>query len=90
MIRKHLYISGRVQGVFFRAHTRDKAISLNIRGWVKNLPDGRVEAVIEGSHHAVEEMLKWCRTGEPPARVDGVEVVDEEPQGVFKDFRIVR
>ncbi|MHB8917449.1 MAG: acylphosphatase [Desulfocucumaceae bacterium] len=58
MVRKHLYISGRVQGVCFRAYTREVAESLGIRGWVRNLPDGRVEAVIQGDHSAVEKMLE--------------------------------
>lgn len=88
MLRKHLYISGRVQGVYFRAHTREKAKSLGVTGWVRNLPYGRVEAVIEGSGDAVEKMMEWCRTGTPPARVDHLEVIDEKYTGEFRDFRI--
>lgn len=95
MVRKHLFISGRVQGVYFRAHTRDKAVSLGIRGWVRNLPDGRVEAVIEGSSEAVEKMLEWCRTGTPPARVDRLEILDhleiieEKSLAEFTGFKIL-
>ncbi|MCL6611882.1 MAG: acylphosphatase [Peptococcaceae bacterium] len=90
MQRKHLFISGRVQGVCFRAHAREKAESLGIRGWVRNLPDGRVEAVIEGDDSSIREMLEWCRTGNPPARVDHVEVIDEEERGHFINFKILR
>jgi acylphosphatase len=89
MQRKHLFISGRVQGVYFRGYTRDKAISLGIRGWVRNLPDGRVEAVIEGDDSPVKKMVEWCRTGTPPARVDHVEVIDEDPGGDFEGFSIL-
>ncbi|MFZ5633898.1 MAG: acylphosphatase [Bacillota bacterium] len=89
MLKKHVFISGRVQGVYFRAYTRKKADSLGIRGWVRNLPDGRVEAVIQGSAPAVEKMLEWCRTGEPPARVDKVEVIDESGPEEFVGFRIL-
>ncbi|MCL4441122.1 MAG: acylphosphatase [Firmicutes bacterium] len=90
MARKHLYISGRVQGVCFRAYTREVAESLGIRGWVRNLPDGRVEAVIEGDHSAVEKMLEWCRTGTPPAQVKRVEVIEENSRVALGDFRIIR
>lgn len=89
MIRKHLYISGRVQGVCFRAHTMEKADSLGIAGWVRNLPDGRVEALVEGNGPVVEKMLEWCRKGDPPARVDRVEVIEETGTGEFRGFKIL-
>jgi acylphosphatase len=90
MIRRyHVRILGRVQGVFFRANTWEKACSLGLTGWVRNLPDGRVEAVFEGANVAVEAMLAWCRTGTPPARVDRLEIEDESPTGEFTDFKIV-
>lgn len=80
-VRAHAYISGRVQGVFFRAHARELARRSGVAGWVRNLPDGRVEAVFEGPRPAVEACLAWCRQGPPGARVAGVEVDWETPHG---------
>jgi acylphosphatase len=88
MKRAHVFISGRVQGVWFRASTKDRADELSLRGWVRNLPDGRVEAVFEGDDRAVEEMVEWCRHGPPMARVDGIEISYEKPQGETS-FRII-
>ncbi|MFZ5596275.1 MAG: acylphosphatase [Bacillota bacterium] len=88
MLRKHVFISGRVQGVYFRAHTMQEADSLNIKGWVRNLPDGRVETVLEGDDESVKSMLEWLKTGIPPARVDDIMVIDENYTGEFLDFRI--
>jgi acylphosphatase len=87
--RYHLHISGRVQGVCFRANTWEKARSLGLVGWVRNLPDGRVEAVFEGEQKEAEAMLAWCRTGTLPARVDHLEVAKENTAGGFTDFDIV-
>ncbi len=70
----HVYVSGRVQGVFYRASTRDKARELGLRGWVRNLPDGRVEALFQGDKDSVEEMIEWCRKDPGMARVSDVEV----------------
>jgi acylphosphatase len=86
--RVHVWITGRVQGVFFRAYTRDAARSFNVGGWVRNLPDGRVEAVFEGDASAVEAMVEWCRTGSPLSRVDDVKVVEEPFEGKFSGFEI--
>jgi acylphosphatase len=80
-IRAHVFVSGRVQGVFYRANTRDAARSRGVDGWVRNRDDGRVEAVFEGEADAVEEMIEWCHTGSPAATVDDVEATYEEPQG---------
>lgn len=88
IVRVHVYISGRVQGVFFRAHTRDKARSLGLKGWVKNLWDGRVEAIFEGEEEKVEEMIKWCHKGPRFSRVDNVEVKFEKPSGEFSGFEV--
>ena len=71
--RYHVLISGHVQGVFFRANTCQQARALGLTGWVRNLPDGRVESVFEGNEKQAEEMLAWCNTGTPPARVDRVD-----------------
>ena len=87
--RYHLHISGRVQGVYFRANTWKKARALGLTGWVRNLPDDRVEAVFEGEQKEAEAMLAWCRTGTPPARVDHVEAEEENAGGGFTDFDIV-
>jgi len=87
--RAHVYVSGRVQGVYYRASTRDAARERGVDGWVKNLDDGRVEAVFEGSGDAVEGMVEWCHTGSPAANVDEVEVEYGDPQGE-EGFDIVR
>ncbi|MBU1185208.1 MAG: acylphosphatase [Proteobacteria bacterium] len=86
--RFRVQISGRVQGVFFRANTWKTARSLGLSGWVRNLPDGRVEAVFEGEKDAAKKMLDWCRTGTPPARVDHLEFEEEAPGAGFTDFEI--
>ncbi len=79
--RAHVYVSGTVQGVYFRATTRDEARKRDVDGWVRNLPDGRVEAVFEGSPADVAEMIEFCHEGSQAARVENVDVTDEEPQG---------
>jgi acylphosphatase len=79
--RARVVIRGRVQGVFFRAETRDRARSLGLRGWVRNVPDGTVEAVFEGERERIESLLVWCRRGPALADVDDVEVQWEPPAG---------
>ena len=78
--RARVFVSGRVQGVYYRAKTRDAARARNVDGWVRNLRDGRVEAVFEGDNSAVESMVEWCHTGSPAATVEDVDVTYEEPQ----------
>ncbi|MFB6161964.1 MAG: acylphosphatase [Halococcoides sp.] len=80
--RAHVYVSGRVQGVFFRASTRDRADEHGVDGWVRNLSDGRVEAVFEGDPDAVEAMVAFCHEGPDRARVESVERHDESPEGL--------
>lgn len=87
-IRVHVLISGYVQGVAFRWNTRHKAQELGLSGWVKNLWDGRVEAVFEGPETAVHEAVAWCRHGERPARVENIEIKYSEATGEFKNFRV--
>ena len=87
--RVHVVIEGRVQGVFFRASTRDEARARGLKGWVRNLPDGRVEALFEGEKPVVESMLAWCRKGPPYAYVDNVEIHWETYRGDLTDFRVV-
>lgn len=74
MAQAHLIISGIVQGVYFRAHTRDMAQSFGLKGWVRNLPDGRVEAVFTGDKESIQQAIDWCSHGPSSARVDKVEV----------------
>jgi acylphosphatase len=80
VVRAHVFVSGNVQGVFFRQETRSRARSRGLAGWVKNLPDGRVEAVFEGPEETVEQMVEWCRSGPRWAEVVDVEVTPEEPE----------
>jgi len=87
-VRAHVLVSGRVQGVFFRSETEYEAVKRNLCGWVRNLPDGSVEAVFEGEKEAVEELVEFCRRGPRGARVSNVEVQWEEYAGEFKGFRI--
>ena len=86
--RVHLVVSGRVQGVFFRQSTADTARRLGLSGWVRNLPDGRVEAEAEGERAALEALVEWCRRGPPAARVDGLEVGWGEPRGGLGPFAV--
>ena len=79
--RAHVYVSGTVQGVYYRATTRDQARERGVDGWVRNLADGRVEAVFEGAPDAVEAMVEWCHTGSPRAEVDDVDVEYADPHG---------
>jgi acylphosphatase len=79
--RAKVIVQGSVQGVFFRAETRDRARSLALAGWVRNVPDGTVEAVFEGEDERVESMVDWCRRGPGGARVEEVEVAWAEPEG---------
>lgn len=78
--RAHVYVSGTVQGVYFRATTRETAQEHGVDGWVKNLPDGRVEAVFEGREDAVEQMIDFCHDGPERARVEDVDVTWEDPE----------
>ena len=89
MKRIHVYISGRVQGVFFRAETQRTATSLKLTGWVRNMDDGRVEAVFEGEPDEIERMLDWCHQGPPASRVDRVEAAEEAFTGTMLGVRVV-
>ncbi len=86
-VQKHIYISGRVQGVGFRAFTRQQAAVLDIKGWIKNLNDGRVEAVIEGEKNKVKQMVNKLKEGPSFARVDEFEIEDREVDN-FGEFEI--
>lgn len=81
-IRRRVVVSGRVQGVFFRDATRERAAAGGVDGWIRNRSDGSVEAVLEGPRDAVERVLGFCRSGPPSARVDRVDVDEQEPEGL--------
>lgn len=86
--RLRVWIQGRVQGVWFRDSTRSQALDLGLYGWVRNLPDGRVEAVFEGPEEKLKQILAWCHQGSPASRVDRVEAQWGKARGEFSDFRI--
>ena len=83
----HVFVSGMVQGVFYRSWAEETARSLGLRGWVRNLQDGRVEAVFEGEKSKVERMVELCRRGPPHARVENLDVRKEQISG-FESFRV--
>ncbi|MBC8317435.1 MAG: acylphosphatase [Desulfobulbaceae bacterium] len=85
----HVIIEGRVQGVFFRACTRDEAVRLGLYGWVRNLPDGSVEALIAGEEQTVDRMLEWLQTGPPMADVARVVFDPVHPTPDEKDFSVI-
>ena len=88
--RARVLVRGRVQGVFFRDHTRTWAGSLGVNGWVRNLRDGSVEVLAEGDREKIEGLIARLKEGPPLARVETVDVAWEDFQGEFRDFRIVR
>jgi len=90
MIRAHLYISGRVQGVGFRANTRRKANQLDVKGWVRNLRDGRVEVLAEGKEEDIKKLIDWCYHGPTMANVKDLEVEKTEVTGEFRGFTAKR
>ena len=86
--RAHIFVSGRVQGVFYRQETKSTAQAFGLTGWVRNLPDERVEAVFEGDPAAIKKMLQWSQIGPENARVDGFEVKWDESVEGLKEFSI--
>jgi acylphosphatase len=91
MIQKriHIFITGRVQGVFFRQSTRVMAIKNNVTGWIRNLDDGRVEIVAEGEESNINSLTDWCKTGPANSRVDEFELLDEDSTGEFENFDVI-
>ena len=87
-VRVHVFIEGRVQGVFFRANIREEASLLGLTGWVRNCWDGRVEAVFEGEKEKVERVIAWCKKGPPGAMVRDVEINWEQVTGEYETFSI--
>jgi acylphosphatase len=88
-IKAHVLISGRVQGVFFRQKTRMHAEQVGVNGWVKNLFDGRVEAMFEGDEAAVKKLVEWCRHGPSRAQVENLEVEWQENKNEFTNFKVL-
>ena len=84
----HAMISGTVQGIFYRSAVRSRAKILFVNGWIKNLPDGRVEGVFEGDRDDVDELIAFCRTGHPQAAVLDIDVEWQRPRGNFIGFEI--
>lgn len=86
--RMHIYISGRVQGVYFRQFALKISAELGVKGWIKNLADGRVEAVVEGEAEAVDKFVDWCKKGPSFASVANLESLEEKHKGEFDKFNI--
>ena len=86
--RIHIFVTGRVQGVFFRQSTRVMAIKNNVNGWVRNLDDGRVEIVAEGETQNIDNLTNWCKTGPANSRVDEFELSNEDPISEFENFEV--
>jgi acylphosphatase len=88
-VRAHVYVSGRVQGVFFRNEIANFAERLGVTGWVRNLSDGRVEALFEGEKEKIEEEIEFCKRGPPGAAVQNLQVKWEEYTGEFREFNVL-
>ncbi len=86
--RAHVLIKGRVQGVNFRASTQSEARQSGVAGWVRNLSDGRVEAIFEGPESAVQQLIRWCHQGPSLAHVENIDVTWEEPEGQVSGFQV--
>jgi len=88
MERVHIKVHGRVQGVFFRAHTQEEATRLGLKGWVKNTYDGGVELIAEGNRQALENLVSWCRRGPSAAKVSALDVEWLDATGEFSGFKV--
>lgn len=87
-VRAHVFIRGRVQGVFFRSEVRREAIRHGVTGWIRNLSDGRVEAVLEGEELGVRNVIEFCKKGPSHAKVSGISVDLQEYVGEFESFEV--
>ena len=88
-LRVHLFVTGKVQGVFFRQALKVKAKQNNVLGWVRNLKDGRVEAVLEGEDEYVSSLVEWCHAGPANARVEDIEIINEKFKDEFSKFDVL-
>ena len=86
--RVHIFVNGRVQGVFFRQATKVIAIKNNVTGWVRNLDDGRVEILIEGDDKCIDSVVAWCDCGPANSRVDDIQINNENYLGSFENFEV--
>ena len=86
--RIHIFVTGRVQGVFFRQSTKVMAIKNNVKGWVRNLDDGRVEIVAQGETQDIDNLAQWCKTGPANSRVDEFELSEENVTDEFENFEV--
>ena len=86
---KHIIVKGRVQGVFFRKYTQQKANELHIAGWVKNTDDDCVEIFAQGDEHKLQEFIEWCKVGPAKARVEDVEIREKDDEAGLKKFSVV-
>ncbi len=89
-VRAEIVVRGRVQGVFFRASAQQEGLQLGLTGEISNLPDGSVEAVVEGERGAVDDFVAWCKRGPPSAQVEGVDVKLRPVRGDFRTFTVAR
>ena len=87
--RVHIFVKGRVQGVFFRAYTEQEAKKLALTGWVRNCPDASVEIMAEGPENSLEELVKWCYKGSLGSKVESVEKTFEDATGEFTEFKTI-
>jgi len=90
MKQVHIFVSGTVQGVFYRHNARKKAKELGIKGWVRNLYDGRVEVTAEGEEEDLKKFIEWCKKGPELAFVENIEVEWNDYKGKYEDFSVVR
>ena len=90
MVQKqiHIFVTGRVQGVFFRQSTKVMAIKNNVKGWVRNIDDGRVEIVAQGETQDIDNLAHWCKTGPANSRVDEFELSEENISDEFENFEV--
>ena len=89
MISRHIIITGKVQGVFFRKHAKQKAEELNVNGWVKNINYDKVEIIVQGNENDVADFIEWCKDGSPKARVENVLVENNKADDSLKGFSIL-
>ncbi len=88
MKRVHVFISGKVQGVFFRSNIKERANKLNLKGFVKNLPNEKVEAVFEGKEENINEILKFCKKGPSGAKIKDIKIKEEKVSNKFNSFEV--
>lgn len=87
-VQAHVIVSGKVQGVYYRAKAREQAVALELAGWIKNMLDSRVEGIFEGERENVDKMIDWCLQGPSRADVTGLEIEWKEPRGDLSGFII--